>query len=984
MIVKQHNAKSPSGVTVLLAALAKWLRGGRVALIAIAIPAVLAGSLLLGTSSAFATATAPIAFATGAQQITESSAVLVGNVMLGESEIEWHLEYASREMGPWTRIAPGGTLPVGVEGEFHEVEAEATGLTPDTLYYFRITATNAAGTTVNPEAGSAKYASFESYGPPTVQTPAAHALDVAGVRALGAVTPHGFDTHYHFQYVTQSHFEREGFTNPTNAPELDAGSVGDAVSSPSIGQPVLVGQDLAGLEPGATYHVRLQATSEAAGHPAVTGNEQTLTVPPRGTPETPACPNQALRLGTAARLPDCRAYEQLTPAEKGGAQDAFGYGSFNEEVQVGEDGDHLALTTIAKWGSETNSGSQGTYVFSRTPAGWQMQSAAATQPAARQDNYATQIFTPDLSQLALDVSWIATLTNTSPEEQFVVGPAGGPYTLAASVPRAHETHWVAQSADGSTAVLSTEDRDVLPGHASTTTHGSDLYQWSGGQLRQLNVLTGGAPISACGARMAAGFEGTIPNIENDPLNADEREHLQGSPHNVSGDGSRIFFEDNCTHHLYMGVGGSTTRDLGPNHFLAANAAGTRLLLFHENGDTAEFLLYETETGTAKHLLSIEEVFTGKSEGDARGSNAPQALIVSEDLTAFYFVIPARLTPDAPIRRSIQTAKGALEGEDLYRYDISSESLRYVAQVGIDGGGGSGGGLYTSPDGRFLYFDSHNVGGLPATDPAAAAEAQQTFRYDSAEDVIECISCASAFDPAPRQMSFFLDRGDGRNETANISPSPRIASDNGDYVFFTADSALVPQDVNGEIPPEGTSGEDQSIDFSRSSDVYEWRADGIDGCAEPQGCLAMITSGREDGRKNALLGTTPSGGDVFFASHSQLVGQDRDHAGDAYDARVDGGFPPPPPRPVECEGDSCSTPAALPSDATPSSLTFSGSGNLTQPTLVPAKPTKRAVKCPKGRRRSHGRCVKRATAMRHASTKSSKHTAKAKSHRGGKR
>lgn len=57
----------------------------------------------------------------------------------------------------------------------------------------------------------------------------------------------------------------------------------------------------------------------------------------------------------------------------------------------------------------------------------------------------------------------------------------------------------------------------------------------------------------------------------------------------------------------------------------------------------------------------------------------------------------------------------------------------------------------------------------------------------------------------------------------------------------------------------------------------------------------------------------SGSDIFFTTHTQLVGQDTDSLRDVYDARVDGGFP----RPVvalPCAGELCQGSAGQPSPA----------------------------------------------------------------------
>src|SRR6185312_13768114 len=126
------------------------------------------------------------------------------------------------------------------------------------------------------------------------------------------------------------------------------------------------------------------------------------------------------------------------------------------------------------------------------------------------------------------------------------------------------------------------------------------------------------------------------------------------------------------------------------------------------------------------------------------------------------------------------------------------------------------------------------------------------------------------------------------------------------------------------------------------------------CVHVQGCVALISSGT-GGFDNQFLGTTPSGRDVFFATHERLVSGDRDSAGDVYDARIGGGFPPAVPGPVECEGDACQSPVAAPIDTTPGSLSFSGSGNIVPLVSKALKPKK---KCVKGKLSKRGKCVKR--------------------------
>jgi hypothetical protein len=232
---------------------------------------------------------------------------------------------------------------------------------------------------------------------------------------------------------------------------------------------------------------------------------------------------------------------------------------------------------------------------------------------------------------------------------------------------------------------------------------------------------------------------------------------------------------------------------------------------------------------------------------------------------------------------------------------------------------------------------------------------QAFLLDSVTGLLRCVSCASPFNPEPNGSAVGIDQpAEKRRETRNGTPALSLISGNGDYAFFATISPLVPADINGETL--GASGNGLT---SVSSDVYEWRRPGLHGCARPQGCLSLISDGRE-GRHVYLLGAADEGRDVFFSSASQLGPNDNDSATDIYDAHVGGGEAPLPPTPVECVGDSCFHPPGAPDDATPSSVSYQGPGNLLlSPLVVVPSPKAKPRACGKRQVRKAGRCVKRA-------------------------
>jgi hypothetical protein len=909
--------------------------------------------------------------------VAATSAHLRGGVHPNGYETHWRFEYATTETGPWLP-GPEGTIlqaQAAYTEEGQKVEGDLTGLSASAVYYVRLFAENANGSvTSKPPAG------FETAGPPRATTFATHTLAAGSetIRALGSVTPRGHDTHVHVQYVSLKAFGASGWAEAQSGPEVDLGEGGTEVEGHlRVFTPKLIGVDFpAGLQPGAIYRYRLLASNEKGSGE---GNDQTLTVPatPEPGPATP-CPNEAFRTGPSAHLPDCRAYEQLTPVDKGGATEPFKYGIQSGGVLVGEDGDHLLLDKqLTAWGRGPGVG-QSPYFFSRTPGGWGM-TAAGVQPEAGISPYSPKIFSPDLTRFGFNAEWATSEGVQSPAVEFKAGPPGGPYATVASVPRKQvdggqrpPSGWVAASADFSKLILQVADRNLMPGHLTGTTQGYDLYEYSEGRLRQANVSTGGATIGACGARIVDGQA--------------EGRGEGSSPRAVSADGSRVFFQaapGECATqgeeeaggprlHLYMRVGGAETVDIGAYRFLAADARGAKLLLEARSGETREYFLYDVASATPRHLFTLHS---------PPGTHAIFAL--SEDLSTIYFASTERLTPDAPPL----LAETGFDALDVYRYDIPTETLRFLAQ------GEEPTFTETSPDGRYLYLQLSGGGGIPGGDPTVLQDGEaphgafQFYRYDSAEGLLQCVSCASSFDPRPRMEGRPIVT-DGTEQTVQGLPV-RTASADGSHVFFYTAAALLPTDLNGEIAPEAVQvGGKPTVhpsvggQVSTSTDVYEWSKPGTGGCVHLQGCLSLISTGA-GGYFVLPFGTDASGRDLFFTTTSQLVPPDNDTAGDIYDARIGGGFAYPA-RPVECEGDACSTPFAPPSDLTPSSSTFHGAGNLLGATLPEVKGKSKAKaksKC-KAKAKKKKKCKAKAKPKRKG-TKAKAKRAAHRSHGGAK-
>ena len=192
---------------------------------------------------------------------------------------------------------------VAADNVNHGVTADATGLAPNTSYDITLTAQNAGGQV--------------SSGPLSFQTPAI-GPEVVGTfiagfgsstASLGAeVKAGGLATTYRFEYVDQASFDATGFAGP------NVRSTPQANLANSDNLPQRASASVSGLSPNTRYRFRAIATNAVD---TATGETESLLTAP--STAGGACANEAIRTQTRSlALPDCRAYEMVSPLKKDG------------------------------------------------------------------------------------------------------------------------------------------------------------------------------------------------------------------------------------------------------------------------------------------------------------------------------------------------------------------------------------------------------------------------------------------------------------------------------------------------------------------------------------------------------------------------------------------------------------------------------------------------------------------------------------------
>jgi hypothetical protein len=854
----------------------------------------------------------------------------------GFSLSDCHFEYvteAAFESTGFSDLSSGGDTPcvpsaasIPVDSTFHSVQAKVKEhLVSGTTYRYRLLATTSGslgGTSTTDTLA------FTVPAAPRVDSTTEGNLSSSFADLHALINPLGADTSYRFQYVDQAHYNPEAedpYAAGETAPVMpfDIGSGGPTGSSDAT-----VVQHVGGLAAGVTYHFRVVATNVVG---TTFSPDRTFTTLPQVT----------------TGLPDNRAYELVTPPNKGDAEDMFAPSEEEHdhfaETEYGspsEAGNGFLFKTYASFGESPASGENG-YVFSRGARGWSYIPLAV--PSLGVQSVSPDVFDPaDMSKVGVEDEVGSVASPAGAQLTSIIGPVGGPYTtLHVDPPAGHNefeadnTHIVGASRDLSHVVLESLDHTLAPGAEGGS--GDVLYEYSGGPLKLVNVDSGGAPVSPCGAILG---QSKIPGTSHGAVSADGSKVFFTAPdpyaRNAEGSGGCWNGHGINAPQLYMRTGKTTSElsapeeaapDTTANHpavYVGASEDGSRVFFVSEGELTTNSSgahdreLYEYDTKSRK----LTRVSGGESGSAADVLTVPA---ISADGSTVYFTATGRLTGSAPASIG--------EGEaDLYRYETTSRTTVYVATVGqndyprdtLSGwapmpwvGLLSSANWYTTPDGRYLVFATKRaltgystVEASPGDCPegngiSPNGHCQEIYRYDAVSAALECLSC----DPtgaAPTSNASFADSA--MNSIQWGAGPVRAMSNDGAYVFFNTGDALVPRDGNGKL------------------DVYEWH----------EGRISLISSGN-DLSPSFFLGASASGHDVFFGTHARLASADADSAGDLYDARICTASDPcieaAAGETAQCEGDTCQNPPPPPIEATPGSLTFSGAGNFVTPTAA---------------------------------------------------
>jgi hypothetical protein len=604
------------------------------------------------------------------------------------------------------------------------------------------------------------------------------------------------------------------------------------------------------------------------------------------------CPNEAVRKAEpyGSALPDCRAYEQVSPVDKNNTD-----ADTNADItRSSPSGERVSYYSISPFPGAPSPAEEPSYLSARVNGDWLTEGLLPTLPAGAGLNFVNIVgLTEDLSRtiaFTYPNPPLGTPEATPGFNYYIRDNVTGTYSLFTSNPEFGE-EWFADATANDQDILFESTERLLPAAQAGT---QNLYEWDEAKphAERLSLVDLLPSETAPTDGAVAGAGGPLVEAERgEPGGSKDRFYTQNT---ISANGSRIFFTDIETGRIYVREplaepAVTIPVSAGAAYWRAATPDGH--YVFYTEAEK----LYRFDVETREPPLEL-------ASGGING-----VLGVSADGAYAYYV------------DSSDHLHEWHEGADTSIADLNhhEDIFDWLGHLGDTPESEKR--SRVTPDGTAVLFASTEQ---LTSYPNAGHD--EFYRYDATAapgKQLTCVSCNP--DGQAATNSSYLDESSGTT-VAPAAPNVSVArnlSSNGDQIFFDTKEALVLADTNGQM------------------NVYEWEAPGSGSCAESaptfslqdRGCLYLISTGHSP--YPSLFGdASASGEDVFFFTRQALVAQDQDDNVDVYDAREDGGLPSQNEAPVgPCGGEGCrGSSAPTPVFGTPSSVTLSGAGNLTPP------------------------------------------------------
>ena len=794
----------------------------------------------------------------------------------------YRVQYQVVGASGWTDYVPSTPIGTGISPTPFNVGV--SGLSPNTPYNFRVLVAKLGYPTL---IGNTQ---TETTAP---ASPSIDAMSSSGVTSGSAdlnaiINPLGTATSYHFEYGQTLAYGQ-------STPEVDIGA--------ALAQ-VPVSRHITGLD-AVVYHFRVVASNSVG---TTTGEDQTFSFYPE------PCPNETARQQTGSgSLPDCRAYELVSPGDAGAASLSSGapnspYASAPSRLSF--NGSYGAIP--GPWNPPNVFGDR--YLSTRTDSGWQTRYVAIpadvtmTSGGAPDGLYAPGSAFDRATPIETDLSMSRSLVWDRGKPPLT----GGPASAGSSAPYLY-------GADGNflgrlptnLAEIPNGDADIANGgFFGDTKPSADLshYFFSSANVKFApGGLTdgGGSVYDNDLAAKTVVIASKLPggNIDIPQESGSKTADYINTP-DASVDGTHLLMaafagSADCgaycdmPAHLYMRVNAALTYDVSQGH-LVGYAGMTRdgstvyfssreQLTSDDTDDSVDLFMWSETTDSLTRLsatsgaagdmdacnadwtsrCNVEVVSTGGpyiDNGEWRGGGTVWSLptdnFIAADSGDIYFYSPEQFV----------ASKGIPGRRNLYVYH--GGDITYVTTLAADRAASR---IQVSDDGQHMAFITSSQ--ITAYDNLGYDE---MYKFDLASTSLRCVSCKLS----------------GAPPTADVKGSQNgiFVSEDGRTFFDTTD-AIVPTDSNG------------------LTDVYEYTG----------GRPRLISSGVADRDSSStgragLVGVSKDGVDVYFATFDKLVAQD-DNAKllRFYDARTNGGFPlgsqaAPCGAADECHGSTAPAPA----------------------------------------------------------------------------